>query len=358
MLDKTLPYYNIIMKRYGGTAIPAYVLPDGYSFTSFREGDEKDWAEIMVSVGEFDDIQEARDYFEKEYLPYTRELQKRSFFIENQNSEKVGTLTNWWNYTDVRRDPSMHWVGVKPECQGLGLGKALILEGMKRMIAIEGDRDYFLHTQTWSYKAINIYIKAGYRIIKDEAFADYTNDYEKALEVIKDKLADQAILRRKVDFTVTEVCDPQTKSRYAEKVLRRLPEWFGNEKSLCEYVERVAELPFWAALNGSGECIGFLSVKIHYGHTGDIYVCGVLPEYHKKGVGKSLFSAADEYLIQQGCRYVIVQTLSETAHYEPYDKTRAFYLSIGFEPLITLTEMWDEENPCLIMIKSLNSKSN
>lgn len=27
--------------------------------------------------------------------------------------------------------------------------------------------------------------------------------------------------------------------------------------------------------------------------------------------------------------------------------------SVGFEPLITLTEMWDEETPCLIMVKSL-----
>lgn len=26
---------------------------------------------------------------------------------------------------------------------------------------------------------------------------------------------------------------------------------------------------------------------------------------------------------------------------------------IGFEPLITLTEMWDKKNPCLIMIKML-----
>lgn len=30
-----------------------------------------------------------------------------------------------------------------------------------------------------------------------------------------------------------------------------------------------------------------------------------------------------------------------------------FYKSVGFEPLITLTEMWDEENPCLIMLKVL-----
>lgn len=92
--------------------------------------------------------------------------------------------------------------------------------------------------------------------------------------------------------------------------------------------------------------------------TGEIYVCGVLPEYHKKGVGKKLYAKAEEYFINCGCKYVIVKTLSEIVDYEPYEKTRAFYSKIGFDPLITLTEMWDAENPCLIMIKGLNGKNS
>ena len=159
-------------------------------------------------------------------------------------------------------------------------------------------------------------------------------------------------------FTVFKIQESERKAKYAETILRRLPEWFGNEKSLCDYLANLTKLPFWAAFNENGVCIGFLSVKVHYGHTGEIYVCGVLPEYHKKGVGRKLFSYADEYFISCGCKYVIVKTLSEIAQYEPYDRTRAFYLSIGFEPLITLTEMWDDGNPCLIMIKGLSSKNS
>ncbi|WP_425757495.1 hypothetical protein ACPW7J_04010 [Ihubacter sp. rT4E-8] len=34
--------------------------------------------------------------------------------------------------------------------------------------------------------------------------------------------------------------------------------------------------------------MGFFSVKIHYSHTGDIFVCGVLPEYQHSGIGKML----------------------------------------------------------------------
>ena len=50
---------------------------------------------------------------------------------------------------------------------------------------------------------------------------------------------------------------------------------------------------------------------------------------------------------------MMVKTLSDIVDFEPYAQTRAFYESMGFQPLITLTEMWDEENPCLIMIKAL-----
>lgn len=189
MLDKTLPYYNIIMKRRRGTIIPNAYLPEGYIFRLYTDGDEKSWAEIMVSVGEFDNYEEASECFTKEYLPYKDELMRRSLFIELADGRKVGTLTNWWNYTQSRRDPSVHWVGVKPEYQGLGLGKALVFEGMRRMVELEGDRDFFLHTQTWSYKAISIYIKVGYDFMKDETFCNYTNDYEKALDIIKNKIA-------------------------------------------------------------------------------------------------------------------------------------------------------------------------
>lgn len=66
-----------------------------------------------------------------------------------------------------------------------------------------------------------------------------------------------------------------------------------------------------------------------------------------------MYHAVETYFIQKGCKYVIVKTLSDAVDYKPYAETRKFYKSIGFEPLLTLTEMWDEKNPCLIMFKSL-----
>lgn len=156
-----------------------------------------------------------------------------------------------------------------------------------------------------------------------------------------------------MDIKIVEIKDEKLKPFYANNILRRLPEWFGNEQALSDYVTSVTKLPFWAAVDQNGDCVGFMTVKIHYGITGDIFVCGVLPEYHNKGIGKKLITLIEDYLKHIGCKFMIVKTLSEAANYEPYERTRQFYIKVGFEKLITLTEMWDADNPCLVMIKKL-----
>jgi hypothetical protein len=47
-----------------------------------------------------------------------------------------------------------------------------------------------------------------------------------------------------MDIEILTIEDPIEKSGYAEKILRRLPEWFGNEKGLTDYIKGVRELPF------------------------------------------------------------------------------------------------------------------
>ena len=153
-----------------------------------------------------------------------------------------------------------------------------------------------------------------------------------------------------MEIDIIEVKDGKQKSAFAELILNKLPEWFGNTAAKIEYIENVSLYPFWAAMY-NGKCVGFFSVKIHYEWTGDIYVCGIDPEYHNKGIGNKLFKVVEDYVVSKGCKYIIVKTLSELAKYEPYSRTRKFYKKVGFNELITLTEMWDSENPCLIMLK-------
>lgn len=79
------------------------------------------------------------------------------------------------------------------------------------------------------------------------------------------------------------ISDGAAKSDYTKAILEALPEWFGNKEALDDYAAKVAELPYWAAFNKDNKCIRFFSVTIHYGHTGDIFVCGIHPEYHRCG---------------------------------------------------------------------------
>ena len=155
-----------------------------------------------------------------------------------------------------------------------------------------------------------------------------------------------------MNYRIDKIADNNKKAEYTNYILRKLPEWFGNEKGIQDYVNSVYKYPFWAAFINN-ECIGFFSGKIHYNKNGDIYVCGIDPNYHGKGIGTLLYKELEKYFIENGCEYIIVKTLSEIAEYEPYLKTKRFYKKMGFSELLTLKEMWDDENPCLIMIKKL-----
>jgi ribosomal protein S18 acetylase RimI-like enzyme len=155
-----------------------------------------------------------------------------------------------------------------------------------------------------------------------------------------------------MDIKIIEINDNVKKAEYTDVILRKLPDWFGIEEAIVEYVSTVHKYPYWAAFD-NGNCIGFFSGEIHYNRTGEIYVCAIDPEYHGKGIGTLLYKETEKYFIENGCEYVIVKTLSEENPDVNYAKTRDFYKKMGFKELITLAEMWDEWNPCLIMIKNI-----
>lgn len=188
MLDQSVPYYNVLMHRKPGSKIPDVILPDGYRFVTYEKGDEQAWAEIEASVKEFDSTKQAFNYFNETYLPFIEDLEKRTIFIEHETSEKVATFTMWWNSNGEHTVPEVHWVAVKPTHQGLGLGKAVVFEGMKRSIELLGDIDYYLHTQTWSYQAVGVYLTAGFYMMQKETFGQYENQQEQALPILKEKM--------------------------------------------------------------------------------------------------------------------------------------------------------------------------
>lgn len=137
-----------------------------------------------------------------------------------------------------------------------------------------------------------------------------------------------------------------------EVILRSLPEWFGIESVLKAYVGQVYRLPTYLVL-ADERVVGFLSVEKHFSESAEIHVMGILPEFHRMGIGRALLKKAESDLVTQGVKFLQVKTLSQSNPDKNYAKTREFYLSMGFMPLEEMPELWGAENPCLILIKSL-----
>lgn len=155
------------------------------------------------------------------------------------------------------------------------------------------------------------------------------------------------------DYKISEITNEDFKKQSTEQILRLLPDWFGDEDSLVDYVKTISELPFFAAFSNN-QCVGFFAGLIHHGRTGDIYVCGIHPEHHNRGLGKKLYFELEQYFINNGCDHVMVKTLSPLRPSVHYNRTREFYHAVGFNDFYTNHEIWGKKNPCLIMVKNLN----
>lgn len=194
MLDKSLQHLGVVMIK-GEPEKISIKLPENYRVVTYHQGDEHCWADIEVSVGEFENKKDALSYFKKEFKDQ-KALEERCLFIENPRGEKIATTTAWMGTLDGRPASRIHWVAVKPAYQGLGLCKCLIQEALKICKRFD-EASIYLTTQTWSYKAINIYYQYGfvpYGDGKNGRFKGSQNDYEidfhKAWSMIDEKIED------------------------------------------------------------------------------------------------------------------------------------------------------------------------
>lgn len=136
------------------------------------------------------------------------------------------------------------------------------------------------------------------------------------------------------------------------EILKNLPQWFGIDSAINDYVHGVKATTFFAAYDNENP-IGFISIKISNEYTAEIYVMGIKELYHRKGIGTTLVEKAKLFLKNAGYKFLIVKTLGESCDYEYYARTRKFYKKCGFFPLQEIKEIWGEENPCLIMLNVL-----
>ena len=150
---------------------------------------------------------------------------------------------------------------------------------------------------------------------------------------------------------IERITDKHTKTAVARTILEALNEWFEVTESREAYIAESADQIFLAAKENNAY-VGFLCLKQTGNATVELAVMGVLKEYHRKGLGRSLFEEAVRIAKEMHYSFLQVKTV-RMGMYEDYDKTNRFYLACGFKELEVIPEIWGEENPCQIYIMSL-----
>ena len=151
---------------------------------------------------------------------------------------------------------------------------------------------------------------------------------------------------------VIQIESAQEKQIVSRKILESLSDWFGIPQAREEYIRDSASQQFFAAIE-QGEAVGFLCLKETGKDTVELAVMGVRKEYHRQGIGRSLFMLAKEKAIKDGFSFMQVKTV-QMGKYVNYDNTNKFYISLGFKEFEVFPTLWDEQNPCQIYAMALS----
>jgi ribosomal protein S18 acetylase RimI-like enzyme len=153
------------------------------------------------------------------------------------------------------------------------------------------------------------------------------------------------------NFSIVELDNGD--STIARVILESLPEWFGLTGPRETFINNARHLPMIVARTQAENVIGFLSLKRHTVAATEAYVLGVRRDHHGHGCGRAMFGAAEHRLAAEGVRYLTVKTLAASNPDPNYAATRRFYEAIGFEPIEVFPTFWNENNPCLLMLKPI-----
>lgn len=156
MWDKTVPMISLAMRAASLQDIPVFNLPAPYAWRFYQPGDERFWAQIETSAGEFvrpeDGLARFPDIFNG------KKLEERMIFL-TEGGAPFATATAWHA---GEGEGLLHWVSVDAAHQGRGLSRVLVSLAMRRLREL-GYASAFLRTQTASWVAIKVYARFGFR---------------------------------------------------------------------------------------------------------------------------------------------------------------------------------------------------
>ncbi|MBQ2916324.1 MAG: GNAT family N-acetyltransferase [Clostridia bacterium] len=187
MIDKTIPMIGLMFRSDMTDAYeyPDPVLPEGFHFENYNGSEEQkiQWAQIFDSVGlGAGSGEKAVERFNREFCEQEDLAKERVIFIVTDDGKYVGTCTAWQHLHIREGRGTLHWLGVRPEYQKYGLGRALVEKCLYIFKTQLPGLPVYLATQSTSHKAICLYIKKGFYPIywTEETKANY----EKSVEIL------------------------------------------------------------------------------------------------------------------------------------------------------------------------------
>ncbi len=119
------------------------------------------------------------------------------------------------------------------------------------------------------------------------------------------------------------------------RVVRRLKRWFEPDAWPDIDAQLDADTTL-VAIDGRDQVIGFIVVKQVNASVGRITWAGVDPDHQRRGVGRAMLRTVIDEAQAAGLTELRVETMSESVDYAPFQRTRAFYAAMGFQPDIEL----------------------
>ena len=162
MWDTTVPMIPLAMRAGALEGLPVFDVPPRYGWRLYQPGDERSWARIETSAGEFKRSEDGLSCFASVFAVGGR-LAERMIFLTD-GDVPFATASAWHERGAEGR---LHWVGIDAAHQGQGLCKAIVSLAMQRLRAL-GYRSAYLTTQTASWVAIRVYHRFGFRPVLRE----------------------------------------------------------------------------------------------------------------------------------------------------------------------------------------------
>ena len=176
MLDKSIPHIGVLMTRTDLAVYPRFALPEGYTFSFYQPGYDKAWAALQASVEQVDSTKEAEDIFSREFASKPEWMHRQCLFVLDGQNRLAATASLWngrhFGYEHLR----VHYVATALEFQGKGLAKALMTKLLEMASELVYDNFLYLTSQTWSWKALNLYAQFGFLPYRGEKPVEWRSE--------------------------------------------------------------------------------------------------------------------------------------------------------------------------------------